>query len=95
MEDVYKRQAHTCRLFATPEAEHTGLWSALSRETARYALYTLEGERLPLALEDVFPLQLRHRPEHREQMCIRDSLQSARADTSARALCLSREGPEH
>ena len=33
--------AHTCRLFATPEAEHTGLWSALSRETARYALYTL------------------------------------------------------
>ena len=44
--------AHTCRLFATPEAEHTGLWSALSRETARYALYTLEGERLPLALEE-------------------------------------------
>ena len=35
--------AHTCRLFATPEAEHTGLWSALSRETARYALYTWRG----------------------------------------------------
>lgn len=44
--------AFTCALFATPEAENTGLWDALSRVEGRYALFTPEGEALPLPLEE-------------------------------------------
>lgn len=44
--------AYTCKLFDTREAEHTGLWAALNRVAAKYALFTLEGEPLPLPAED-------------------------------------------
>lgn len=43
--------AHTCRLFATDEAENTGLWAALNAVEERYALFTPEGEKLELPLE--------------------------------------------
>lgn len=44
--------AYTCALFATPEAENTGLWAALSRVEARYALFAPDGTELDLPVED-------------------------------------------
>lgn len=41
--------AHTCRIFATPEADSPGLRAALSGVKSRYALFDLQGERLPLS----------------------------------------------
>ena len=43
--------AYTCDLFATPEAQDTGLWDALRTVEARYALFTPGGEELPLPTE--------------------------------------------
>lgn len=44
--------AHTCALFAAPEPEEPGLRAALAAEQERFALFTLEGERLPLEREE-------------------------------------------
>ena len=44
--------AHTCLLFASKSAEHPGLRRALEGTEDRYALFTPEGEPLPLDYEE-------------------------------------------
>ena len=44
--------AHTCRLFAAPRPDSEGLRAALRNLEDKYALFTLEGERLPLPLQE-------------------------------------------
>lgn len=49
---IVAETAYTCWLFAARGADHPGLKAALEAVDARYALFTPEGEALPLALEE-------------------------------------------
>lgn len=49
--DVAAETAHTCALFAAPQAEHPALKEALGEVEERFALLTPKGEPLPLELD--------------------------------------------
>ncbi len=52
MDLVVAETAHICRLFASRRPEHAALCAALDSCTERFALFTPEGEPLPLPLDE-------------------------------------------